>query len=305
MNINLSDLSDDELETQTLRVATTEQEFTVRLLHHLFEVQCRRLYARRGYSSLWEYTVKVLNYSEGAASHRVGAMRLMFSSEEAKEKIEDGSLHLSSAAAIERFIRKEGREREIPAAEKTAIVQEVAGKSAREAERILLSHAMSAETYRPAENVRAVTESLTELKFTIDAETLRLLERVKELKGNLDLQVLFARSLAAYLERIDPARKVRPKKSLTTSKVKGEGRYVRRKVKQELHERSGGRCEYFDIKTGRRCETRSELEVDHKTPFALGGTTTIENCQLLCQAHNRLKAIDEFGYEKMKPYLRL
>lgn len=33
-----------------------------------------------------------------------------------------------------------------------------------------------------------------------------------------------------------------------------------------------------------------EMEGDHITPWVEGGKTTIENCQMLCREHNRLKS---------------
>lgn len=183
------------------------------------------------------------------------------------------------------------------------------GKSARETERVLLAHASRPEQHRVTEKIRPVSEELTELKFTIDSKTRDLLERVKELKGNLELQALFAQALSAYLEKIDPAKGARRNKSLNTSKDRprtSEGsRYVSRGIKRELRERSKGRCEFVDSKTGHRCASRMKLEVDHRIPFAKGGPTTFENCQLLCPTHNRLKAIEEFGQEKMRPFLKL
>jgi len=61
------------------------------------------------------------------------------------------------------------------------------------------------------------------------------------------------------------------------------------------------RCEFRDGE--RRCQSRENLQFDHIVPFAMGGSNTVENLQLLCPAHNRIKAIQDFGERKMRKYL--
>ena len=110
MTKTLRSLSDDELLARTLEVARREQNMTLQVIAHLEEVARRRLFAARGYSSLFEYAVQALGYSEPAASQRVAAMRLARAVPEARELLERGDLKLSNAAAVERFIRREEKE---------------------------------------------------------------------------------------------------------------------------------------------------------------------------------------------------
>lgn len=55
--------------------------------------------------------------------------------------------------------------------------------------------------------------------------------------------------------------------------------------KRTVYERQDGKCKkcgkHFDI---------SEMEADHITPYAKGGHTTIDNCQMLCRDCNRRKS---------------
>ena len=87
--MKLTHLSNQELHQQTLTAAQTEKNATLELLKYLREVEMRRLFAERGYSSLFEYIVKALHYSEAAASERVAAMRLVKDGEKIKRAIED------------------------------------------------------------------------------------------------------------------------------------------------------------------------------------------------------------------------
>jgi hypothetical protein len=45
------------------------------------------------------------------------------------------------------------------------------------------------------------------------------------------------------------------------------------------------------------CHARALLQYDHKQPYPLGGTTTIDNLQRLCGPHNRAKYDAEIGQE--------
>ena len=61
-----------------------------------------------------------------------------------------------------------------------------------------------------------------------------------------------------------------------------------------MWERDGGQCTFVDVE-GHRCGERHYLEVEHKQPHALRGPPTIDNCELLCRAHNALRAEEVFG----------
>jgi len=314
MTENLHALSDDELLARTLEVARNEQNLTLRIIAHLEEVARRRLFAARGYSSLFEYAVKALGYSEPAASQRVAAMRLARAVPEARELLERGDLKLSNAAAVERFIRREEKEtgHRLSAEVKGEIVAEVSGKSARETERVLAVRSEAVGMLPRSERVRPLTAEHTELKVVADAALMARIERVRELKGaHMTLGEVFARALDAYLEREDPLRKkcaarAPSQRSLPTSEVRrgmGSGRYISVAVRREVARRAGGRCEYLDAKTGRRCEIRSQLQWDHIRPFAHGGPATVANIRQLCPAHQQWAAIRNLGPRVMGRYL--
>jgi hypothetical protein len=78
----------------------------------------------------------------------------------------------------------------------------------------------------------------------------------------------------------------------------GHTRYIPASVKQAVWLRDGGRCAYADS-TGKRCESRHQLEYDHRIPFALGGDNSPSNIRLLCRSHNSLMADRAFGRRLM------
>jgi 5-methylcytosine-specific restriction endonuclease McrA len=63
--------------------------------------------------------------------------------------------------------------------------------------------------------------------------------------------------------------------------------------------RAGFRCEFVE-RTGQLCGSRRFLEVEHRTPFARGGTNELANLELLCRDLNLIRGIRAFGPDRMK-----
>jgi 5-methylcytosine-specific restriction endonuclease McrA len=54
-------------------------------------------------------------------------------------------------------------------------------------------------------------------------------------------------------------------------------------VKREVWQRAGGKCEW-KLPSGEACSSTVRLELDHVTPRALGGPSTIDNLRLTCRS---------------------
>jgi hypothetical protein len=59
------------------------------------------------------------------------------------------------------------------------------------------------------------------------------------------------------------------------------------KLRRQVFSKAEHRCEFTDRKTGQRCTSKFQLEVDHRKPLALGGESELENLRVLCRAHNQ------------------
>ena len=70
-------------------------------------------------------------------------------------------------------------------------------------------------------------------------------------------------------------------------------------VRREVFERDGEQCTFVDA-LGRRCPARAFLELDHRTPRALGGTGDATNLSVTCRRHNSLAAERAFGREHIE-----
>ena len=94
-------LSDRELLRQTSTLVHHERHLQGAIIDHLAEIEARRLFLQRGCSSLFDYAVRELGYSDAAAGRRIGAVRLCADQPGARERLRDGSLTLSAAAELQ------------------------------------------------------------------------------------------------------------------------------------------------------------------------------------------------------------
>ncbi len=144
---NLSDKA--LLETVDLLVKD-ERERPVTILRALREVDRRRLYTTPGFCSLFEYARTHLKYSTDQSQRRIQCMMLVREIPSAEEKINTGSLNLTTLGLVDYHVKREEkfRGRVLPKEEKIQILDLVAGKTTRQAERILAELSSTGELYR-------------------------------------------------------------------------------------------------------------------------------------------------------------
>ena len=243
-------LPDQVLLERTRMLARHEQALQLSVLDHLREIEARRLYLRLGYSSLFDYTVRELHYTEAAAWRRIKAMRLCRETRGVRAWLQDGSLNLSNAALLqnsfERWDRSAGgrtatgspgagtnaapRAGSAPSATpgeaqgapspvldahaRQQLVEQAVGKSTRQVQQMLAE--VDPEAAAPAERLRALGDGRWELKAVIDAECQRGLQQLRELLSHVDPHLtvgqLVGRLVREGLERYDPSRPRRRKR---------------------------------------------------------------------------------------------
>jgi hypothetical protein len=292
-----------ELESALVGSVQRERECTALVLRYLREVERRRLYLERGYSSLYAYCTKKLGYSEPEAMLRIQAMRLVRAVPEAGRKIEEGKLSLSVASKIHSAVK------EAPEKAKE-LVRELSGASKREAEKRLAE--VFPEEVRP-EKARHVNEDKVEIRFTVTREEYELFQKLMDRKAHSNFErkyeVLFTALAKAEMKKFEGKQgedalphgpgevSNRPRGPICTRSEasafgRGAGcaevnsRYVKAPIKRVVWKRDEGRCQFVS-KDGLKCKETHGLQLDHVQPFTLGGPSTIENLRLLCGAHNR------------------
>ena len=176
-------LSDRELLRETRNLVRHERHLQGAVIDHLSEIEARGLYLERGFSSLFDYAVRELGYSDAAAARRIGAMRLCADQPDAREGLRDGSLTLSAAAELQWAFDRQVR-------------------------RMLAD--LDPELAPPADRVRPLGDGRYEMKATIDAECQQGLEQLRGLLSHVDPRMtmgqLVGRVVREALDRHDPSR---------------------------------------------------------------------------------------------------
>ena len=450
-------LSDRELLRQTSTLVRHERHLLGAVIDHLAEIEARRLYLQRGCSSLFDYAVRELGFSDPAAARRIGAVRLCADQPDARERLRDGSLTLSAAAELQWAFDRQRRRGSISgtasrapvgsapgnaaateepgaasapavpaslapsgaaalddsaadampprtsappaspplvldAAGRQKLMEDAAGKSARQVRRMLAD--LDPELAVPADRMRPLGDGRYELKALIDADCHQGLEQLRGLLSHVDPRMtigqLVGRVVQEALDRHDPSRPPRrartgsrpadgdatpapaskeqaarerghastvqdaavhahttptaertlvatrqpapasapspvqdaasragttptaestgertpqpsrqgttdrraaagrtPTRATPTAKPRASGRAIPAAVRRQVWQRDGGCCSYVDRETGRRCNSRHMIEIDHIMPYALGGAADPGNLRLVCRAHHR------------------
>ncbi len=312
---NLKLLSNDFLLNQTRALVAEERKLTTRILWHLREIEDRRLFADRGYPSLFEMCVREFGYSEATAGRRIAAMRLLRELPELEKKLESGELKIGQVSQVQGFLSAEKREqgKAYSLQEKRELIARIEGKSTRETERELIS--ISPRSAGVKEKERAVSATETEIRFIADEKLLLKLKRLQELGAHrlgpgsryadligwladLGLAKLDPEITKPAKKSIEPAQKA-PDTDVSLSALRPtvsvrktlHSRYIPATVKRQIWARDQGCCTYVDPKSGRRCGSRSLIQIDHIRPLALGGLSEDPaSLRLLCFQHNQLEA---------------
>jgi 5-methylcytosine-specific restriction endonuclease McrA len=149
-------------------------------------------------------------------------------------------------------------------------------------------------------------ERRREIRFCAGEAFMEKLEQAKALVWhrlplNASFEQLFELALDFLIERQSPAARRERRDRREQHRDRGrpetggmpglssESRHISAAVRDEVHVRDQGRCTFVGS-TGRRCGSKTALQIDHVQPFALGGRGTAGNLRLLCAYHNRLEA---------------
>jgi len=303
--MTLKNLSDDVLIERLKKLVREEREILMSVLHHLREVERRRLFSKYQCGSLFAYAVAELKYSESQADRRISAMRLLRDvpqkdTPQLEAKITSGTLSLTNLVLAQTLFSKEKKAgRQMDAEAKLTVLSQLENQSTRQAEKIVCGISPEMQARKK------------ELHFNlIDDESLR--EKLLRLKGhyahaqpNMSLTDLLHRLCDEKLESINrlksPSAPGTRKKTDTTTAVFGS-RVTRAprpasqaEIRRQVWRRDKGRCS--------NCHSTFALEIDHVIPSAAGGPSTLENTRLLCRACNQRAAIECFGLKKMASHL--
>ena len=272
--MKLAHLTDKTLLLETISFVQRERTLLAEILWRLKEIDRRKLYSDQKCGSLFEYCVKVLKYSEGQASRRVTASRMLNDLPELAEDIKSGSINLTQLNQAKHFFNEMG---EMNNSEKKEIIDEIKGKTIKETEKILWD--------------KKDHEAPQKVSVILKKETVEALNMLRGLKAHScpDLDSLIMKMIETASKEWDPTVVKKQR-----SPGKGESRYVQVGIKAKVWKRDEGKCKI--------CESSFALEIDHIHPYSLGGRTKEDNLQLLCRNCNQRKGMEQFkrSYSKYK-----
>jgi 5-methylcytosine-specific restriction endonuclease McrA len=333
----LRKLDDTEFHRQFEFTASTEHSFTIKMLHFINDLDRRKSYLELGYSSVFDYCVRKIEYSSSEAGRRIQAARCCRRYPELFECLRNREVCITTLAMIESIITDDNKDE---------IVARIRGASRRAVERLI-------SEYRPAVNLRdriryvqvpqpkarsvdgmlfdreckrAVPEEYRDqprveekvfVEFLADEEFLALFEEVRNLMSNSSFDSfadVIKRVLQEYCERHSPvARHERREKKRVNgpdshrweckSTQPEWSRHIPDEIRDEVLVRDNGQCTFVGS-DGVQCQCKKGLQIDHIKPFAAGGTHDLSNLRLLCGAHNRLAAERTLGKHVMQPFWR-
>lgn len=271
--MNLSEIGNHELLTRLEKLSRTERKITHLILWHILEVETRKLFADRGFSSCFEYLTQGLGYSEGSANRRLQSARLLRQVPQIGEKIEAGSLNLSQLSQVQRCIRLQNKSGETITTEKAEqILSEVENKNTFETQKILAQEFNF--LLQPAEKLIPHKDNSIKLEIIFTEEQMKELELAKSMLSH-------SCSQGTWAEVISYLAKSHNKKPKSTAR-----NYMPVQIRRELFDKANRICEYVDPLTHRKCTSKYQLQIDHLVPVSKGGNNQAANLRILCRTHN-------------------
>ena len=321
----LSSVSDRELRERLSSAVSAEQLASADVIFHLAELDRRKLYLEDACSSLFAYCVERLGYSEDGASKRVRVARLVLRFPQALDELASGAIHLTGLFLLSGHLTEDNADR---------LIAEARGKSKRQLEELLARWAPRSDvpaTITPSgpEPARAELSTMSgtggselsapppsahrprveplsatsfRVEFTASATLRDKLEHARNLLSHAvpsgDLATLIERAIDQLIA-VETKRRAGAGQPRKRRETRAGSRHVPVEVQRAVRERDGNQCTFVDAE-GRRCSEKRFLTIEHVDPYAMGGPTTVDNCCLLCSAHNAHRARQVYGEQHVR-----
>lgn len=280
-------LKDIELENKLKSLVQKERELLHEILLHIQEIDRRKFYLKKAYSSLFAYLTEELQYSAAAAQRRIEASRLSRQIPEVIEKIQTGELNLSNIGEVQRAVKISEKEfsQKVSIEKKKELLNLISYKSSQAAQKICAEVLDLPVVYTETQKIQK--DDSRQISLTLTTQAYAKFEKAKGLMAisllkdqDLSMAHVFEKLCDLYLEKKmgrigTSAAEVnleRPLRSLPALK--------KRLLK------SGQACQWIDQKTGKRCLSHFNLQIDHIQPRWDQGDHSPENLRILCQQHN-------------------
>jgi hypothetical protein len=274
--MDLRHLIDRVLLQDTKKLTGREREIMSEVLHHLREIERRKLFADLGYSSMFAYCTQELKYSPDQAQRRICASRLLATLPEIEKKLDDGSLNLAILGMANSFFNQKNLDMD----EKWEVLEQISNKSKRDVEKMLAPDSLHAPGNEAERKISKTQTKVTLILQDSVVEKLKALQALLSHTKKHDLPELIdflASKELAKREKSAATNRVPKSKPQGTAVV---GRTIPSAVKKELWSKAKGQCQHP------LCSSKHFLQIHHVIPYSEGGAHIIENLKLLCHAHH-------------------
>jgi hypothetical protein len=328
--MNFKSLKDTELMDQFKNLVDRENRLTAEIVDYIKEISTRRLYLKN-HSSLFDFLTKEMGYSNASAQRRIDAAKMMKDLPQTKVALASGELNLSQAAMVEqmfRFKKKQDPGCELTMEDKARCLDAIKNKTTENSQQALCAELDIKPIVK--EKKRLQQDESVRLEITLNKDQMAIIQRAREvlshsLPGATNAE-LFTYLAEFLIQKRDPLVKKPAKRTAksqaSAAEVEGavpENRgsdpavvaatsasevpvpaspNIRRKLSaatlRAVHQRDVC-CQWRDRETGEICGTRFQTQADHIQPLWAGGSDKLENMQILCAAHNRMKYRSEAG----------
>ncbi|OYZ11967.1 MAG: hypothetical protein B7Y39_19000 [Bdellovibrio sp. 28-41-41] len=323
--MKLKKLTDQNLDNNLKELVAGEREILAEIILHIIEVETRKLYLKFGYASLFEYLTQHIGYANGSAQRRIDAARLAMFVPKVVDDLESGDLNLSQVSLIQKSIRAVQSESKTKVDQKTKeeLVDLLSNKSFLESE-ILVSQVLDITPVEATKITNQKDESVR-LQVTLTKSQWEKLLKMRELLSNSmpsgisnwDQVLEYAadkviklkdksqgkqnsekqnRNLnprhtpePSTIQQAPPQPSIfpqTPKPSQTSPSSSKARQHVPISIQRQVFERDQC-CQYLDKKTGKKCESKWHLHIDHVQPLWANGSNELENLRILCAGHNQ------------------
>lgn len=326
--MELKNLSDSELLLRTERLVKSERKLMHLVLCHIAEVESRELYAELGFDSMYSYLTKKLGYCETSAYSRLQGAKLLRKFPEVAEKLESGVLKFSQLTQVQKCLKqhKQTHGEIITKSEALQVIEKIENQTSYQTQKTLAKELQL--PLQVQERLKPQGDNSVRLEITLSQEQFAELKQAKDLLSHVCPDGTWSKVIA-HLAMVHNRRKLVGRKlkdnkkfetdlssdeslkldfsvmtntlaalskakhlskTSSTAKLRVKRSPIKITTQRALLKKARHCCEYQDPRTGRKCESRYQLQVDHIQPLALGGKNEMRNFRILCRTHNLLAA---------------
>lgn len=298
--------------------AKEERKITQKLVEKIAFCEHKLFYAELGFASVMDWLMRGHKYAKTSAWRRWQAARLVTIVPEANDLMVEGSVNVTTLAALQSAIKQEENRtnQKISHERKEQLVQKIADQTCEQSARVIAIE-FPELSFEQKETVRPVGATETKLTLIFSEADMAILNRVKEVASHSNFNASWSELIIVaakeFLKQKDAMLK-KPKSQKTGGRLNQKSSAAEQfgspcsknseplsyATEMQIRRRDGDECTFVDPISGTKCGSRMQIEVDHIVPRALGGSNDPENLRCLCRTHNGMMAVHKFGAKFMR-----